>query len=140
LKRENNENIFNLEGINKRIKEIKNQLKNKNNKNILDLIKEKLGKKYEIKTKYIYLDIISEKIKIEKNENFASKFYKTSFSYLIKLLKNLINYLEQYLFLSTVLFSSSIKNKIDIETDFSSTLKNFDDKIEYNGIKNIFWI
>ena len=131
--REYNENIYNLEGIN----EIKNKLKN--NKIILDLIKEKLKKKFEIESKYIYSEIISEKIKIEEKENFVSKFYKTSFSYLIKLLKNLINYLEQDLFLSSELFSTSVKSKNEMEADFRSRLNNFNDKKEYNGIKNIYF-
>ena len=57
----------------------------------------------------------------------------------MKLLKNLINYLEQDLFLSSELFSTSVKSKNEMEADFRSRLNNFNDKKEYNGIKNIYF-
>ena len=124
----NAEQNYNLEGINK----IKTELKK--NKNILDIIKEELKKRY-VKISYnIYSKIISGNKAYKKDETFIEKFNKEIIEELVKLLEKIVNYLEEDLILSTALFSPL---KDESEKYLKDTLDKFDDKKEYNGIKNI---
>ena len=75
---------------------------------------------------------------MENNENFSSKFNKIAISNFTKLLKHLINYLENDLFLSKVLFSSA-ENDVNKVRDFKLKLREFKDEDKYDGIKNIYF-
>ena len=125
-----NEEGYNFENVNKIQKELKN------NKKIFELIKNKLRAK--IRNKRVEVNKILQNIKID----FIDSLYNYNKNEICILLKNIMNYLEDELILSTILFSHipiDENTKNEKYNKFNDLLDKFDDNQNYNGIKFIFF-
>ena len=122
-----NEEGYNLENINK----IKKSLKNNDN-NALDLLKENLYKIIDKKNLFFVL----LKDKEQKSNDFINIYTKKLRDEIIYLFTKLIYFLEDDLSLTSTLFSSLSKDKI--ENNFKSKLSEFNKEKDYMGIKYIF--
>ena len=76
-----------------------------------------------------------------KNEDFIKTLFYKSVKDITILFRDIINYLEDDLNLSIILFSKVIsdKEKKQLETDFKEILDKFNIKSQYNGIKYIYF-
>ena len=108
----------------------------KNNNNIFELIIKKL--KNLMREKNFSISKIMEEKK--KNEDFIRATFNKIKGKISFILKNIINYLEDDLALSTILFSnlSSDREKKQLENDFNVLLNKFNEIENYNGIKYIY--
>ena len=106
-----------------------------NKKDIFELIINKM--KYLMNEKNISLSQIA----VNKDEDLIKSFFYKTMKDISILLKDIINYLEDDLALSTILFSnlSSDREKKQLENDFKQILDKFDESKNYNGIKNIYF-
>ena len=125
-----NEDGYNFENVNK----IQNELRK--NKDIFELITNKIAS--IIKIKKIELS------QIPKNEksDFINDLFVLNKNEIAETLKNIINYLEDELILSTILFSNLSKNDIknnNLYKDFKDLLNKFVPTNNYNGIKYIYF-
>ena len=120
-----NERGYNFENV----KKIKDSLIKKNE--ICQLIKNKM--KILLKKKRFDINEIVENKK--NDEDLIKSLYNKSIKVVCELLKDIINYLEDDLALSTALFSNlSLDNE-----DFRLILDKFDETKNYNGIKYIYF-
>ena len=102
----------------------------KSNKDVFDLIITKV--KNLIKKKRIGIN--------EIGQDFMKSLYSKNFDIICDLFVKIINYLETELSLSTILFSevTSGEEREQLYRDFKDLLENFDENVNYNGIKHIF--
>ena len=117
----------------KNVEKIKRCLKD--NEHIFKLINNKI--RYLMDKKEL---IISE-ILINKGQDLIKSLFYKNMKIISILLKDIINYLEDDLALSTVLFAnmSSDLEKCRLENDFKNILDKFDKNKNYNGIKYIYF-
>ena len=121
-----NEFDYNFESVEK----IKNKLKN--NEYVFNQIIKKM--KYILKHRTLEISYILD----EQNddEDFVKSLFYKNKNAICYLFENIINYLEDDLTLSTILFSELEKGQI--QHDFEDSLNKFDEKLNYKGIKHIY--
>ena len=125
-----NEDGHNCQNVNK----IQNELRK--NKDIFKLIKNKISS--IIKVKKIELS----NLPINEKSDFINGLFAFNKNEISETLKNIINYLENELILSTILFSNLSKNDIknnNLYKDFKDLLNKFVPTNNYNGIKYIYF-
>ena len=125
-----NEVGYNLENTNK----IRNGLIK--NKDIFKLIKDKIASILKIKKIEIF--------QISKNEknDFIYDLFAFNKNEISEILKNIINYLEDELILTTILFSNLNRNDAEkniLYNNFKDLLNKFKPTNNYNGIKYIYF-
>ena len=136
------ERVF--ENINIKIKE-----KNYNYEYIEDIKKHLKENEYvsrQIKTKVNNLISkkilnISEVLRDKKpNDDFIKSLFSKNYNIICEQFVNIINYLEDELSLSIILFSniSSKEERTKLQNDFKNILDKFDEQKNYNGIKYIY--